>query len=102
MNHRHADFQSAALPTELPGPLRYLATMAARRKVPQGRPPGKALAYRKSAAACRVPDAWATRLGDGLGNLAKFNTPVVANGKLYLATFSRQVAVYGLLSEGER
>src|ERR1051325_2415140 len=57
LNHRHADFQSAALPTELPGPLRSLAVRTARRKVPQGRPPGKALAYRKSAAACRVPDA---------------------------------------------
>ena len=34
---------------------------------------------------------------DQFGNFAKFNTPVVANGKVYLATFSQQVAVYGLL-----
>ena len=34
---------------------------------------------------------------DDFGNLAKFNTPVVANGKVYIATFSNQVAVYGLL-----
>ncbi len=33
---------------------------------------------------------------DQFGNFAKFNTPVVANGKVYLATFSKQVAVYGL------
>ena len=35
---------------------------------------------------------------DDFGNFAKFNTPVVANGKVYLATFSYQVAVYGLLT----
>jgi hypothetical protein len=34
---------------------------------------------------------------DDFGNLAKFNTPVVANGKVYIATFSNHVAVYGLL-----
>jgi hypothetical protein len=36
---------------------------------------------------------------DDLGALAKFNTPVVANGKVYVATFSKQVAVYGLLPD---
>ena len=36
---------------------------------------------------------------DDLGLVAKFNTPVVANGKVYVATFSKEVAVYGLLSE---
>jgi hypothetical protein len=36
---------------------------------------------------------------DELGKLAKFNPPIVANGKVYVATFSRQVAVYGLLSQ---
>ena len=34
---------------------------------------------------------------DDFGFLAKFNSPVVANGKVYVATFSKQVAVYGLL-----
>ena len=33
---------------------------------------------------------------DGLGNWAKFNAPTVANGKVYLATFSGQLLVYGL------
>ncbi|HEY5957767.1 MAG TPA: PA14 domain-containing protein, partial [Polyangiaceae bacterium] len=35
---------------------------------------------------------------DHVGNFAKFATPVVANGKVYLSTFSDELAVYGLLS----
>jgi hypothetical protein len=34
---------------------------------------------------------------DAVGNLAKFCPPVVANGKVYLATFSNALVVYGLL-----
>ena len=34
---------------------------------------------------------------DNFGNFAKYNTPVIANGKVYVPTFSQQVAVYGLL-----
>jgi K319L-like, PKD domain len=37
---------------------------------------------------------------DKFGEAAKYNTPVVANGKVYLATFSNQIVVYGLLPEG--
>jgi hypothetical protein len=38
------------------------------------------------------------RLGtDDFGDFAKFCPPVVANGKVYVATFSQQLAVYGLL-----
>ncbi|HVZ55292.1 MAG TPA: discoidin domain-containing protein [Chitinophagaceae bacterium] len=33
---------------------------------------------------------------DDPGNYAKFNCPVIANGKVYLATFSNQLVVYGL------
>jgi hypothetical protein len=36
---------------------------------------------------------------DRVGSFAKFCPPVVANGKVYLATFSRELVVYGLLSE---
>ena len=36
---------------------------------------------------------------DRVGLFAKFNTPVVSNGRVYLATFSRQLAVYGLLTD---
>jgi hypothetical protein len=34
---------------------------------------------------------------DAVGNFAKFVPPTVANGKVYLATFSGQLKVYGLL-----
>jgi hypothetical protein len=34
---------------------------------------------------------------DSLGNLAKFVPPTVANGKVYVATFSGRLNVYGLL-----
>ena len=34
---------------------------------------------------------------DDFGRFAKFNTPTVANGRVYLATFSNQLVVYGLL-----
>jgi hypothetical protein len=34
---------------------------------------------------------------DDVGNFAKFTPPTIANGKVYLATFSNQLLVYGLL-----
>lgn len=34
---------------------------------------------------------------DELGFFAKFNNPVVANGKVYMATFASKIVVYGLL-----
>jgi MYXO-CTERM domain-containing protein len=33
---------------------------------------------------------------DDMGNFAKFNPPVVANGKVYMASFSNAISVYGL------
>ena len=35
---------------------------------------------------------------DRVGGLAKFVPPTVANGKVYLATFSNRLNVYGLLA----
>jgi hypothetical protein len=35
---------------------------------------------------------------DDVGNFAKFCSPTIANGKLYIASFSGHLAVYGLLS----
>jgi hypothetical protein len=43
---------------------------------------------------------WTSELNptrDGLGDFAKFNPPTVANGRVYMATFSNQLKVYGLL-----
>jgi F5/8 type C domain/PQQ-like domain len=37
---------------------------------------------------------------DGLGNHAKYCPPTIANGKVFMATFSKQVVVYGLLAAG--
>jgi hypothetical protein len=34
---------------------------------------------------------------DGLGKIAKFSPPTVVNGKVYVATFSHKLVVYGLL-----
>ncbi len=36
---------------------------------------------------------------DGLGTLAKFAAPTVANGKVYVPTFSNSLMVYGLISQ---
>lgn len=39
---------------------------------------------------------------DDLGMFAKFCCPTVANGKVYMATFSRKLVVYGLLPKGQK
>jgi hypothetical protein len=36
---------------------------------------------------------------DDVGNYAKFSPPTIANGKVYLATFSNQLVVYGPLAD---
>ena len=36
---------------------------------------------------------------DAVGNLSKFCPPVAANGKVYMATFSNSLVVYGLLGD---
>jgi F5/8 type C domain/Secretion system C-terminal sorting domain len=45
-------------------------------------------------------ELWNTAIypSDNPGNYAKFNCPVIANGKVYLATFSNKLAVYGLIN----
>jgi hypothetical protein len=37
-----------------------------------------------------------TNPANNIGNFAKYATPVVANGKVYVATFSNKVVQYGL------
>jgi outer membrane protein assembly factor BamB len=39
---------------------------------------------------------------DDVGTFAKFNTPTIANGKVYVPTFSGYLAVYGLLPPTHR
>jgi hypothetical protein len=36
---------------------------------------------------------------DSVGNFAKFCPPTVANGKVYLATFSKKLCIYGMLNQ---
>ena len=51
-----------------------------------------------------IPELWTSDQdasgSDRLGMLAKFSPPVVANGKVYVGTFSRELVVYGLLKNG--
>ena len=37
---------------------------------------------------------------DRLGNFSKFSAPTIANGKVYVATFSNRLVVYGVLGAG--
>jgi hypothetical protein len=57
--------------------------------------PGVLRAFR----ATDLKEVWNSRLleDDDFGMFAKFNPPVVVNGKVYVATFSNQLAVYGQL-----
>jgi hypothetical protein len=36
---------------------------------------------------------------DGVGDFAKFNPPTIANGRVYLATFSNQLLTYGIMAQ---
>jgi hypothetical protein len=45
-------------------------------------------------------ELWNSKMNDArdhVGNFAKFSYPTIANGKVYLATFSNQLLVYGVL-----
>jgi len=55
---------------------------------------------RAFSAADVTKELWNTSIyqNDNPGNYAKFNCPVIANGKVYLGTFSKKLMVYGLLN----
>ncbi|CAN5421532.1 hypothetical protein BH10BAC3_BH10BAC3_31340 [soil metagenome] len=59
--------------------------------------PGTLAAY--NAADVSAGELWSSELNsrDKVGKFAKFNSPTVANGKLYQPTFSNAVKVYGAL-----
>ncbi len=60
--------------------------------------PGELLAYDANDVATELWDSTMNASRDGFGNFAKFVPPLVVNGRVYVATQSNQVAVYGLLS----
>jgi hypothetical protein len=39
---------------------------------------------------------------DGLGSFSKFSSPTIANGKVYVSTFSNKLVAYGLLTGGNQ
>jgi hypothetical protein len=60
--------------------------------------PGALYAFDANNVANELWDSTMNSARDNLGNFAKFVPPLVANGKVYVATSSNQVAVYGLLT----
>ena len=62
--------------------------------------PGTIAAYR--AADVSQGEIWSSESNkkDDVGDFAKFNTPTVANGKVYVPTFSNAIKVYGLACSG--
>jgi hypothetical protein len=59
--------------------------------------PGALYAFNAANVATELWDSTMNPSRDAFGNFGKFVPPVVANGKVYVATWSNQVAVYGLL-----
>ncbi len=59
--------------------------------------PGILRAYDASNLATELWDSKQNVVRDDFGNFAKYVPPIVTNGKVYLATFSNKLVVYGLL-----
>jgi len=69
---------------------------------PKGNPPVANAALRAYDAENISTELWDSTMNaprDGFGIYAKFVPPLVANGKVYVATASKKVAVYGLLPD---
>ena len=60
--------------------------------------PGILHAYNAENVAVELWNSQQLSARDSVGNFAKFVPPTVANGKVYLATFSNQLNVYGLFT----
>jgi hypothetical protein len=58
--------------------------------------PGILMAHNAQNVAMELWDSEKVSARDSVGNFAKFVPPTVANGKVYLATFSNRLKVYGL------
>ena len=59
--------------------------------------PGILRAYNAADLTQEIWNSYQNQARDDYGNFAKYNIPVVANGKVYVATFSNQLCVYGTL-----
>jgi PA14 domain-containing protein/K319-like protein len=64
----------------------------------QSTQPGMLRAYDASDVTVELWNSEQNAARDGAGNFSKFSCPTIANGKVYLATFSNKLVVYGLLS----
>jgi hypothetical protein len=62
--------------------------------------PGILRAYDANNLGTELWDSYQNQSRDDLGNLAKYVPPTIANGKVYMASFSDTVCVYGLLGSG--
>jgi hypothetical protein len=62
--------------------------------------PGILRAFRAADVSVELWNSEQVKTRDAVGRFAKFCPPVIANGKVYLATFSNRVDIYGLLSGG--
>jgi len=82
---------------DTPGTGVLWATVAASGNA-EGNPPvpGELYAFDASNVAQELWNSGINAAHDSFGNFAKFVPPLVANGRVYVATWSKQVAVYGL------
>ena len=64
----------------------------------QGRPPAYSTLLTQPILTTELWDSQQNSARDAMGNWAKFAPPTVVNGKVYLATFSNQLLVYGLMA----
>ena len=84
---------------ETPGTGVLWATVAASGDAENNPPvPGTLYAFDASNVATQLWSSNMNAARDSLGNFAKFVPPLVAHGRVYVATWSKQVAVYGLLA----
>jgi hypothetical protein len=108
-------WQSTLPPTELPAHPGGMLSISANGSVPGTGIVWASRPYRDDANQKVVPgilgaydasnltsELWNSKLNPGrddFGYFAKFSFPTIANGKIYLPTFSNYLAVYGLLPE---
>src|SRR5579863_1322060 len=83
---------------ETPGTGVLWATVATSGNAVNAIVPGELYAFDAGNVATQLWNSNMNAARDSFGNLAKFVPPLVANGRVYVATSSKQVAVYGLIA----